>query len=183
MRRIALSAILAALATLSGIVVSIKIGSRDGHQRQTMVELTSGTFSVQSANAAATARLSKEQAEAIAMAAIDEKLSGRNDTVNGQAIHASDLSLVDSAFAPATVKASSSVGHFTFSIRGGPPEDLWLFIFRKGGVSVPKLGLNAATVEAQVVINDKLERVETANIGEYNPIPPATPLPPVVPTP
>lgn len=148
MRRFAIVSTCTLSAALIGLVVSIALAGHHQSARQALVDLTSGTFSVQSANAAAVARLPRDQAQAIAIAAVDEKLNGRNDAVGGQALHASDLSLVDSAFAPAAVRATSSVGYFTFSIRGGPGEDLWLFIFRKEGVSVPKLGLNNATVEA-----------------------------------
>lgn len=158
-------ALLAALALIVGaIVVSIV------PQFNTKAsEIVLGSFSIQTVNAAGEARLTKSDADAKARAAAGSRLGETIATltlVNERAITEADLQLVDSVFAPAAKEVKTPVSNFQYKVN--PPEDIWVFIDRVQGVTMPDWGISNGAVEAQVVVEDKTGKA-MASIARYNP--------------
>lgn len=131
-----------------------------------------GNFNIRTANAEGQPLMSRRAVEATARKAIEARLPETVSSkdlaqIEGRAIRASDLQLVDSAFAPEAIEITSSVVNFTFT--SSSPRSVWVLIFRAQPVKMPDWGIDDGVVEAQIVVNDETGGMEASNILRYNP--------------
>jgi len=172
MRRIRVLTLIAVGGLGVGVSAAMFEAAYGRSTSRTFVELVRGAFAIKTADAAAPSQMTREQAETLARAATAEHLIatlGDRAAAGVRPLRQDDLKVADGTFAPAALEVAPTVGHFAYTVRGGTGQNLWVFIFRSEGLTMPDWGISNGVVEAQVAVNDRTGKIEAADVARINP--------------
>lgn len=133
-------------------------------------ELALSSFVVKTADAEAAPRMTNEAAAAAGRTELTKSLAdtmGSNALINGHPLGVKDMHLVDSAFLPAAVEATSSVS--TYRFKSSEPMNVWIFIYQADGVDLPDSGIYNGQAEAAIVLRDASGEVASVSVGAWDP--------------